>query len=295
MIMQRALAVLALVSAAACEPEDWDPAALGHGTVNIARRQLESGRRLYGDYCVGCHGERGDGQGPAAGFLDPKPRDFRTGRVKFAAVASGDAPRDDDYLRIISNGLHGTAMPSFRHLSESERAALVAYVRSFYADGGRDRPGAPVAFGRDPWAGREEQGITTGRRVYHEVGMCWSCHPAYAPRREIERYFTDASRPPPGLRPNIYEGELKESAWGAPIRAPDFLVDRVKNGFDVESLARVVASGVGGTAMPTWAGALDERQIYGLAHYVRSLVLLRGTDEARALDAELANQPPQQE
>ena len=34
------------------------------------------GRRVYENYCLGCHGEEGAGDGPAARYLDPIPRSF---------------------------------------------------------------------------------------------------------------------------------------------------------------------------------------------------------------------------
>jgi len=72
---------------------------------------------------------------------------------------------------------------------------------------------------------------------------------------------------------------------------PDFLFDRIKNGTDEASLVQVIAAGVGGTAMPMWAGALDASQLWGLAHYVRSLALLRATPEGKALQTHLSAQP----
>ena len=118
-------------------------------------------------------------------------------------------------------------------------------------------------------------GIAAGKVAYYTVATCWSCHPAYESEADILQLFADAGLEPPSLRPNIREAETKESNWGAPIRAPDFLVDRIKTGFEVESVARVIASGVGGTAMPTWAGSLEQEQIWGIAYYVNDLALKR--------------------
>jgi len=42
----------------------------------LNRRQTE-GRRLFGQYCATCHGERGQGDGQNAYNLDPKPPDFQ--------------------------------------------------------------------------------------------------------------------------------------------------------------------------------------------------------------------------
>src|SRR6185436_4536094 len=97
--------------------EDWGPDQLGQGHTSESVRRLQLGREVYGTYCVGCHGENGDGNGPAARFLDPKPRDFRLGKLKFANVSPGDAPRDEDYHRVLVSGLAGTAMPAFPLLS----------------------------------------------------------------------------------------------------------------------------------------------------------------------------------
>jgi len=45
------------------------------------------------------------------------------------------------------------------------------------------------------------------------------------------------------------------------------------------------------TAMPTWAGALESDQLWGLAYYVRSIAILRGTPEGKALKDKLLAAP----
>lgn len=37
---------------------------------------VEAGKKVYEKKCIHCHGEKGDGKGPAAPFLFPPPRDF---------------------------------------------------------------------------------------------------------------------------------------------------------------------------------------------------------------------------
>jgi cytochrome c oxidase cbb3-type subunit I/II len=284
-------ALLALLLAAGCNEPNWGPDQLGAGHTSLSLRQMQLGRDVYATYCAGCHGESGDGNGPAARFLDPKPRDFRIGKIKFAAVASGDSPRVDDYNRIISHGLSGTAMPSFALLSDRERLAVIAYVRTFNPGWQKEQPGAPIAVGKDPFADRPAKGIEEGKRAYHAMAKCWACHPAYATPAEIAAINREAKLPEPELRPNPYESEAKESDWGAPIRPPDFLTDRIKNGFDEATLTAVISAGVGGTAMPQWAGALSDDQLWGLAYYVRSLALQRGTPQGKALQQMLKSQP----
>jgi mono/diheme cytochrome c family protein len=278
-----AAAILGL--AVGCSDEALNPDQMARGVTSPPLRQLNLGREVYGTYCVGCHGEKGDGNGPAARFLETKPRDFRIGRLKFANVSSGEAPRDEDYLRIITQGLAGTAMPSFSLLSGQERAAVVAYLRRFSKK--KQFPGRPPAIGGDPFARDPARGVAVGKATYHATAKCWSCHQAYAPWPEISRFTVEANLPEPEPSPGLYESHVKDSEWGVPILPPDFLSDRIKTGTSVEGLVQVISAGVGGTAMPTWGGVLDDKQLWGLAYYVRSLALLRGTARATALRSTL--------
>jgi mono/diheme cytochrome c family protein len=91
----------------------------------------QQGRRhgLYREHCAHCHGISGDGRGPTAAFLDPYPRDYRKGAFKFKSTERPAPPTSIDLMRILDNGIPGTAMPSFRLLPTEEKEALVEYVR----------------------------------------------------------------------------------------------------------------------------------------------------------------------
>src|SRR5688572_23460184 len=81
------------------------------GNVEVSAHDLNDGYEAYMLYCYACHGEKGDGKGPASWGLRPAPRDFTKGIFKFARLRSSDElPHDDDLFRIINGGLHGTAM-----------------------------------------------------------------------------------------------------------------------------------------------------------------------------------------
>jgi mono/diheme cytochrome c family protein len=84
---------------------------------------------LYRRHCVHCHGITGDGRGPTARFLNPYPRDYRSGVFKFKTTFAAAKPTDEDLKRIMHNGAPGTAMPSFSLLPNSEVEALVEYVK----------------------------------------------------------------------------------------------------------------------------------------------------------------------
>src|SRR5262249_48223589 len=90
---------------------------------------LALGKRLYANSCSACHGEKGDGNGPAAKYLDPKPRNFGEGKFRLVSTVNR-LPTDQDLLRVLEPGMPGSAMFPFAHLRESDRRALVVFVRS---------------------------------------------------------------------------------------------------------------------------------------------------------------------
>jgi mono/diheme cytochrome c family protein len=95
-------------------------------------RSDKSGKHtgLYREHCAHCHGISGDGMGPTAAFLKPYPRDYRQGKYKFKSTERAEPPTDEDLIRIIKYGIHGTAMPAFGvSLTQTEVEALVEYVK----------------------------------------------------------------------------------------------------------------------------------------------------------------------
>lgn len=245
------------------------------GGRDTAPQLAARGARVYSEYCAGCHGEKGDGQGPAARFLDPKPRDFTRGLFKFAGVASGQLPRDEDLMRTLVRGLPGSSMPSWALLSDSERRAVVAYLKTLSPAWSGQRPGAPVAVSENPYAGggppEIQSAVDRGRVVYHVVATCWQCHATYASQEDVDRMVAGEKSEAVTLRPNAGRPEMVTDAWDRPLRPTDFPVDKLKNGSAIEDIYLTIASGIGGTAMPTWKDGLEEKDLWALSYYVKSL------------------------
>lgn len=102
------------------------------GPVGRDAKRIEFG--LYRKHCAVCHGVSGDGFGPSAMVLSPYPRDFRRGTFKFGTVGQNRAPSHQDLVRIIAEGIPGTAMPSMANLQVDEHykddvEALANYVK----------------------------------------------------------------------------------------------------------------------------------------------------------------------
>jgi mono/diheme cytochrome c family protein len=179
---------------------------------------------------------------------------------------------------------------------EPELVAIVQYLKTFSDRWKEEEPGEPVVASPDPWKGREAEGATRGRKLYHALAQCLGCHPAYASKAEIDAASRELTgNPKSDFREDMYGSELKESDYGVKLLPPDFTraeLRSIRPDHRPEDLYRVIASGVGGTAMPTWQGSLPEADLWALVHYVDTLVALRGTSGARALRAEIekANQ-----
>lgn len=107
---------------------------------------LERGRKMYQDFCSGCHGTIGDGQGPAAGQLFPPPLNFTTLRRN---LPEGKYLGGLFYYQIM-NGITGTAMPYFKRHLESEKiwdlANYLAVSFVGYTDAGIEPKGIPASY-----------------------------------------------------------------------------------------------------------------------------------------------------
>ena len=79
--------------------------------------------------CAVCHGAEGRGDGPAAARLRRPPADF-----------SQKQPGSERVRAVLLHGIPGTAMtPMQQNLFESDRDALVLFVRSLFEDGPRGK------------------------------------------------------------------------------------------------------------------------------------------------------------
>jgi mono/diheme cytochrome c family protein len=89
---------------------------------HIPAETIQHGRQLFLHNCAPCHGESADGNGVNAVTLLPPPANFRLKQPDLNYI-----------LLVLREGIPGTAMPSWKdRISESDRRALAAFVRSLY-------------------------------------------------------------------------------------------------------------------------------------------------------------------
>lgn len=243
------------------------------------------GTQLFARHCAACHGERGDGLGQVAEFLFPRPRNIRKGRFRLVSTKNS-VPTRDDLLAVLERGMPGSSMPSWAHLSEQEKEALVDEIERLRSEGARENyitslreldgltdeeiaeddvqqeieehvtefttPGEGVdvpAIGK-PTA---EQ-ISNGQRVYSQVG-CVSCH--------------GVTGKGDGVQAMLDEENL-------PTSPRDFTLGIFKGNPAPASLYRRIAYGMPGTPMPG-SSTMTPEQMVDLVHYIRSL----STEEQR--------------
>ncbi len=206
------------------------------------------GREVYEAHCLGCHGERGDGAGPAATFLFPRPRDFTAGVFKLHSTPSGTLPTDGDLFRTITRGVRGTAMPTWHEVSERERLAVVAYVKTFSKRWREEPVETPLQVGAPPPATPEM--LARGRRLYARA-KCAECH-------------GEEGR---GDGPSA--ATLRDD-FEAAIRPSDFTRGELKGGASVSDVYRAMTVGLSGTPMPSFADSMTDAERWAISWYVLS-------------------------
>lgn len=214
----------------------------------------ETGKRLYQRWCAQCHGDEGKGDGPAADFVYPRPRDFTLAIFKVRRTPSGALPTDQDLYEIISRGLPGTSMPAWsRFLSESDRWQLVHHVKTFDSLGlfKEEAPKEQVAMDQPPTV--TDALVARGKALYQDK-KCWQCHGSLG-------------------RGDGPSASGQKDEWGHAIRPVNFTKSwRFRGGDRIEDIYRTFSTGFNGTPMPSFVDAIPATEDrWALAAYVKSL------------------------
>ncbi len=224
----------------------WSPARAEAEQADDA----DAGKAVYERKCAHCHGSKGDGNGPGAANLDPKPRDFTKGRYKIRTTPSGQPPSNQDLFRVITEGMPGTSMPPWQVLPEKDRWRLVAYLKTFAPDTLREAP-KPVALPREVPISTES--VARGKEMFEAI-ECYKCHGT-------------AGR---GDGPSA--SELKDD-WGHPVRPANLTKPwNFRGGTTTKEIATRLATGLTGSPMPAFLDGVEKPEdIWHLANYVKSL------------------------
>jgi cytochrome c oxidase cbb3-type subunit I/II len=241
----------------------FEPQLMDASQVSVPRSEewIAYGKEVYERRCIGCHGVKGDGNGPAAAFMQQdRPRNFTLGVFKFRLTPSGSMPNDGDLFRTITRGVRGTAMPTWHELPEKDRLAAIQYIKyELAAD--RSKPGkpylyfveepaqAPIYIGEPPKPSAEL--VRHGADVWQQ-SKCWECH-----GKE-------------GKGDGEKAAGLKDD-FGFPIPPANLTTGQFKSGPNVKDIFRTVSTGLNGTPMPSFSDTVSEDDRWALSYFVLSL------------------------
>lgn len=241
----------------------FEPQLMQASQVSLPRSDewIRYGKTVYERRCLGCHGVKGDGNGPAAAFMQKdRPRNFTLGVFKFRLTPSGSLPDDGDLLRTITRGVRGTSMPSWHELAQKDSLAVIQYIKyELSADRSdpkkpylyfvEEPPKAPIFIGQPP--APSAQMVDRGRQVWQSA-KCWECH-GQTGKGDGEKAagLTD---------------DLK-----FPIPPANLTTGQFKSGPTVTDIFRTMSTGLSGTPMPSYSDSLSVEDRWALSYFVLSL------------------------
>jgi cbb3-type cytochrome c oxidase subunit I len=253
---------------------DWretftPPRLISGAALQLSKRDkkalIPKGKRVYERRCIGCHGAKGDGKGPAARFFKTKPRDFTSGIFKFRSTGGGakSLPSDQDLFITITHGLWGTPMPPWYKISSDERMAVIQYIKTFSGRWHKEPVNPPIDIPPEPPV--TAASIARGQKHFNTI--CFTCHGK------------------DGKGDGPLAGSLTD-AWGHAVRPANFTLPAgtpggVKLGHDGTHIFKTIMTGVGGPPMPPFADTFKPNEVWDIVHFVQSLRVTAHVHEMR--------------
>lgn len=258
-----------------------EPRLISHGKddFDFARR-LKHGQAVYMKRCVQCHGVTGDGNGPVAEHLYPRPRDYTKGIFKFTSTPYGNKPGRKDLVTTIRRGVAGTSMPRFNRISDSDVEAVVEYVMVLSQRGELEFQLAMEADASeelDPDFVTEFVGDVANGWLSAKSNYTYplSPQPAFTPELVELGRKAFLSKGCSGCHGNDGRGHTPENfkrndTWGHPTRAADLTSGMLRGGQEPIDLYRRILNGINGSPMPGFKSALqnEPETIWHLVAYV---------------------------
>ncbi|MFQ5560828.1 MAG: c-type cytochrome [Nitrospinota bacterium] len=230
---------------------------------------ISRGKSTYLKKCRYCHGATGQGDGPAAKYLVPKPRNFHSGVFKLRSTSSGALPTDEDLFATIRDGIPGTAMPAFgkspNAITDENIWELIVFLQTLSYLWADDEE---FSTSQDPEDREEyrynqietsnptppftERVLTEGAQIYKKA-KCHECH-GNKGRGDGDTAYELKDE----WKENILPRNLHKR-W------------RYKGGSSVEKIFKTITTGMNGTPMPSFKKALTEQERWALSFFIESI------------------------
>lgn len=262
------------------------PKLVGGTGPSASQSHLKRGAEVYSRYCVQCHGVNGAGNGEAASYLIPKPRNYLLGIFKFTSTTYGSKPLREDLIRTVRRGIRGTSMPAFPLLPPKDLEAVVDYVQALTRRGELetklaeqaefdeqiDEAKVPevvaeiisrwdaarglVVYPSTPMPTFKRANVDQGKQAFLTKG-CAKCH-------------GDDGR-------GMMASNVGTDAWGNPTKAADLTSGMLRGGTEPLDIYRHIDAGINGTPMPSFKDTLkgEPETIWNLVSYVLHVADIR--------------------
>jgi mono/diheme cytochrome c family protein len=240
-------------------------------SVPAPAEPLAHARQLFEQNCAGCHGEKGDGEGVAARFLYPRPRNFQENQFRVVTTVN-KVPSEADLVHVITRGMPGSGMMPFGHLSEADRVELATYVRHLAGVGIRDEELKRAAAEKEQINPAELDELIAKLLAPGDLLAVPADLPAFGPESVArgkllyEKDACAACHGPTG-KGDGPQDQRDRSGW--PIRPRDFGRGIYKGGYDLQQLLARIMLGMPGTPMPS--STIPSRDAGDLINFVLSL------------------------
>jgi mono/diheme cytochrome c family protein len=243
---------------------------------------LKHGQDVYMKRCVQCHGISGDGNGPAAASMYPRPRDYRRGIFKFTSTPYGSRPRREDLIATLERGIVGTSMPEFRLLPRKDIESVVDYVLVLAQRGELEYQLANEAEASEELLEEDVPDyvgvvVNNWREAAISLTQPLTPQPELTPERVALGREAFLSKGCSKCHGEDGRGHTKDNigkdSWGHSTRAADLTSGMLRGGQEPVDIYRRIMNGINGTPMPGFKSSLESEPetIWNLVSYVLSV------------------------
>lgn len=238
----------------------WAYGAIAGNPRAADSKTVQAGKKVYESRCIICHGPDGDGKGliGVVHRVEKKglvwniyPRDYTAGVFKFRTTPTGCLPTEDDLLRVVTNGISRSYMPSSADLSVEERKAVIEYIKTFSPRWKEEAPCKTITVKKPAWVGNSAS-VARGEKLWKEM-KCWECHGDQ------------------GMGDGPKSGDLTDD-WGDKILPFDFTSGATKMGFAPENIYTAYTTGLDGSGMPSFEDSMSEEDRWHLVSFTLKLM-----------------------
>ena len=226
---------------------------------------VDRGKVLYKEYCAQCHGATGNGDGPAASGLEPKP-------AIHAKIAFDKLPPDYLYNVINHGGRSVGKSPTMPYwgltIGQQGVADVIAYVKATFKGG----PEVAQASG----AGKGPAGVCPQPRKTQQAPPedLNKANPIPATPAHVQagkKLYLETAKPLACAQCHGNKGDGQGMMGAALVPPPrNFTCGKTMKELPDGQLFWIIKNGSPGTGMMSFAG-MPDNEVWELIHYIRSL------------------------